>query len=229
MKIALVVIATGQPYWHYATELLQSAWRFMPEHDTFLFTDGSFLFHDDNVFVCPVQYKGFPDATLYRYHTMLSEKERLSKYDYIFYCDADMLFVAPVKEEDILADGLVATQHPGFHVNNKNGTPEMRQESTAYCPVLREYYCGGFNGGTAQAYTAMAAQIANNVDVDRHNKITAVWHDESHLNKYLYHNPPARVLSPSFCYPEAYGGGYGWPSDKYKPVLLALEKGAREW
>ena len=45
---------------------------------------------------------------------------------------------------------------------------------------------GGFNGGTAQGFKHLIDTIAHNTDVDEQNSVVARWHDESHLNRYLY-------------------------------------------
>jgi histo-blood group ABO system transferase len=175
--------------------------------------------------------EGFPLTTLHRYHTFLEHRRVLECYDQVFYTDCDMLFVAPVGEE-IFSDGVVVTEHPGYV--NLNGTPEKRPESTAYCPVVRNYVCGGFNGGETGAFLKMAETIAANVDEDARRGITAIWHDESHLNFYVQNNPPTKILDPSYCYPEseyrmAGMGYYGavWRQagrDNIVPKLLALDK-----
>jgi histo-blood group ABO system transferase len=225
MSTALVLIATRPRYWTFAEGLIASAKKFFVPHDVVLFTDRDTPFDVKHQFkITPLPY---PDATLYRYHTFLTQKSLLSQYDNIFYGDVDALFVSEVAENDIFSDGITATQHPGYHVRNTHGTPETNRQSAAFVEGLRTYFCGGFNGGTSAAYLQMAETIAAGIDSDKAKGIIAVWHDESHLNRYLFDHPPARILSPSFCYPEGYGGGYGWSADRYKPVFLVLEKGGQ--
>jgi histo-blood group ABO system transferase len=222
MSTALIIIATRPRYWKFAEDLIASAKKFFVPHDVILFTDREEPF--DVCYQFTQEPLGYPDATLYRYHIVLSQRDLLSKYDNIFYGDADALFVAPVEEEDIFSEGITATVHSGYHVQNQQGSPERNPESAAYLPHLCTYFCGGFNGGTSEAYLKMAEVIRQGVDSDKAKGIVAVWHDESHLNRYLFDHPPALVLSPSFCYPESYTGNYGWPASQYKPIFMVLEK-----
>lgn len=229
MKTALLVIATGPRYLEYARNLIKSASEFFVPHDVILFTDESTEIRTTGVINYHSEYTGFPQSTLMRYHLFNGAANDILRYDQVFYVDADMKFVAPVGEE-IFSESITATEHPGYV--GLNGTPEKRPESTAYCPIVRNYFCGGFNGGEAGAFLRMAKVIADNIDRDTERGITAVWHDESHLNRYLYDNPPARILSPSFCYPESEYKKQGyynaiWQAHGRKditPKLLALDK-----
>jgi hypothetical protein len=223
MNTALFVIATGEKYHKYIDPLLASARTHFVPHVPFLWTDApelhnAFQFHLDN--------EGYPGTTLHRYHTFLKYKEIITGYDYVFYCDIDMLFVAPIAGEEIFADGITATLHPGYV--GKTGTPERRLESFARIPneANNKYFCGGFIGGKGESFLRMAEEIANNVDCDAKSGITAVWHDESHSNWYLYHNPPARILGPEYCYPEGCEGVYAG-TQIGPPKLVALTKGPR--
>jgi len=232
-KTALVVIATGDVYRQYSRDLVASAKRFFVPHDVVLFTD------NPSEFAVPIKIKreplGYPRATLTRYHAIYDARETLSKYDHIFYSDADMLFVAPVTEEEIFSEGITATEHPGYV--GMCGTPERNPRSTAYLASTRTYFCGGFNGGTSGAFLQMAETIKNAVDADDANGILAIWHDESHLNRYLYDHPPARILTPAFCYPQSEyeareGGHYAfmWRQAGRQgivPKLVALDKESR--
>jgi|HubBroStandDraft_2_1064218.scaffolds.fasta_scaffold09662_2 hypothetical protein len=242
MKTAFVLISHGAKYHQYIAPLLQSMKDNLQfPYDVFLWTDlpirpSGVMFHH----FCP--YAGFPAATLQRYHMFLQAEADLCRYDQIFYSDIDMRFVAPVRIEDIASEGITATLHPGFVVDRSHikewtgnylpcraGTPDRNPRCTAYIPhgTRNQYFCGGFNGGNAKAFLDMSRMIRANVDIDARNGIKALWNDESHLNNYLWKNPPSRILSPSFCYPEDYHGQWAWRPDAYRAVLMALDKSKR--
>jgi hypothetical protein len=231
---ALVIIATGSLYRQHAREFIASAKQFFVPHDVVLFTDGP------SEFDAPVKFRreslGYPRATLTRYHAIWEAREVLSKYDHIFYSDADMKFVAPVTADEIFSNGITATEHPGY-VGLK-GSPEKNPSSAAYLRDIRTYFCGGFNGGTSKAFLEMTDVIRQAVDADDAKNILAIWHDESHLNRYLYDHPPAKVLTPAFCYPEEElsSNGNGYWGNIWKrahrhgivPKLVCLKKESRE-
>lgn len=211
--IALVTVISGDAYRRYAHELFASA-------NTFLRPQGG------SELVALEGRPGWPDATLYRYHALLNWHCR---YDHIFLCDADMRFASPVGDE--ILGRLVATQHPGFVRTRRDALPyERRDESVAR--VARDeggtYYAGGFVGGERDAFLALAATVVKQIDADDQRGVTAVWHDESHLNRALIDNPPTKVLSPSYCYPDD-DSGYlkAWPQ-RYRRKLVALDKSEEE-
>lgn len=195
MKTILVFIATGDKYQQYVAPVITSANKYFVPHDTLLFTDRICNLNVKQVKISP---KGYPHETLMRYHTILTQ-EWLREYDFIFYSDIDMEFVGSIGEE-IFSDGITATLHPGY-INQEHKPVDVNPLSTACAAGVKQYYCGGFNGGTSKAFLKMARTIRQNVDIDARNNVIALWHDESHLNKYLMDNPPAKVLSPSYCYP----------------------------
>jgi hypothetical protein len=195
MNTILIFIATGHKYQQYVAPVIEGADKFFVPHDTLLFTDRK---QNLNINQVVVPARGFPNETLLRYHTILSQPW-LAEYDYIFYSDIDMRFVGKIGPE-IYADGITATIHPGY-MGQRFKPVETDPRSTACATGARRYYCGGFNGGTSKAYLRMAETIRRNIDIDSGNGITAQWHDESHLNKYLKDHPPAKTLSPSYCYP----------------------------
>ena len=234
MRTALLVIALGCDYRPYAKRLLESAKKYFIPHTPIVWTDDTDFSPPGAIKVNQVDL-GFPQSTLQRYRMFYEQAPMLVNYDQVFFSDADMEFVAPVSYDDVCSEGITATLHPGFVVAHKDqygdnvdtgGTPEIRRNSKAFVPygALSRYFCGGFNGGDAKTFLEMSDILRRNIDEDSAKGIIAKWNDESHLNAYLYKNPPAKILSPSFCYPEDYCGQYGWASAAYKPILLALDK-----
>ena len=63
----------------------------------------------------------------------------------------------------------------------------------------------------------MSEILKNNIEEDLSKGIIAIWHDESHLNHYLFNNPPATELNSGYCFPE----GAKLPFEK---KILALTK-----
>ena len=217
-KIGLILISTNK-YKIFVKPLIESARNFfLNNHEVtyYLFTDSD-EFNDlgDDVVINKIEHLEWPMITLYRYKTFVKHKDILSTEDYLFYCDIDMRFVDDVGDE-ILGD-LVATIHPGFL--GGRGTPETKPQSTAYIHPNDElvYYAGGFNGGSSSNFLEMSEQIDKNIDIDFNNGIIAIWHDESHLNKFFTKNKPTPILSPSYCYPESW-------NLNYTKKLLALDK-----
>jgi len=223
-KIGLLVIATGK-YDRFIPLLFKSMKKhFMKGHEVtiFVFTDQD-MPKKDNIVVLPHKHEPWPNPTLKRYHVFDKYKEQLQEMDYLYYSDADMLFVGNVGDE-VLPDtetGLVGTEHPGFY-GGRRGTYESREDSTAYVGPKegQHYFAGGFNGGTSEAFLKMSAEIKARVDKDLEKGIVAIWHDESQMNRYFVDHPP-KMLNPSYCYPESW-------NIPFKKKLLALDKNHNE-
>lgn len=221
-KIGLLIIATNK-YINFLNDLLISAENFFctdQQVTYFIFTNKEISVNTKrNYKIFYTEHKSWPWMTLGRYKMFWDNREDLSKMDYLFYCDVDMKFVNFVGPE-ILGDR-VATLHPGYV--GKRGAPETNPESLA---CIREeesmtYFAGGFNGGSSGEFLKMSDQLSRNIDIDYSKGIVAVWHDESHLNRYLVDNPPTVKLSPSYCYPESW-------NLPYVKRLLALNKNHAE-
>jgi hypothetical protein len=227
MKIGLLIIATNK-YTNFLQPLITSADKhFLKQNDVsyFIFTNKNIeLLSDRKINIINIEHKEWPWMTLGRYKIFYDAKETLSNMDYLYYCDADMLFYGDVNDE-IIGDR-VGTIHPGFYSNTNasNVALEKRKESSAYLPpnTIRYYYAGGFNGGKTDEFLKMSEIISNNIDIDlkKHN-IIAEWHDESHMNKYFFENRPTIELPPSYCYPESW-------NIPFEKLLLALDKNHNE-
>jgi histo-blood group ABO system transferase len=227
MKICILNIATNK-YIQFVEQLLESVEEnFLNGHDisALVFTNHEMEETSDNVKISQIEHEPWPIPTLKRYHYFVKEKEYLSQFDYIYYMDVDMRIEGKVGDE-IFGD-LVATQHPGFWWKDKDQfSYERRPQSTAYVPEGegKMYYAGGFNGGKPEQFLKMSQAIVDNVEKDWEKGLIAVWHDESHMNRYLIDNPPTVELNPSYCYPEAARinpGGWNVPFDA---KIVALEK-----
>jgi histo-blood group ABO system transferase len=217
MKIGLLVIATNK-YADFVPPLLESARKyFVPEigFDLLCFTDRAAVKGTRHL---PVQHSPWPGPTLYRFRIFNSYREILSEYDYLFYCDADMRFVAPVGSE-IIADS-VATSHPVLDGAGRDKFTYETNPASRACIRDDEgshYFIGAFFGGTKSTFLTIAEHCSEAIDDDLTRDIIAVWHDESHLNRYFLDHPPALILSPSYCFPQDSGLSY-------PPKLMVLNK-----
>lgn len=240
-KIALISICLNPPYWQYISPMIESARKFLlkgHEVDFLLWTDmppetnlGS------GVSIFPTESCEWPLPTLFRYHLFLGQEEKLKEYDYVFYCDADMLFVSKVGDE-ILGEGLTAAAHPMYALRREYIHPyEPNPESTAFIPATGRhldnprrfepfYAAGGFQGGRTEMFIDAMKVMKERIDKDFQNNYIARWNDESHWNRYLYENQPSVFLNPSYVYPDSLNKAYYqkvWGRN-YVPKLITLTK-----
>lgn len=226
MKIDLLIIATNK-YLRFVDALLKSADRFfMNGHDVtyHVFTDQDY----DKGVVHKVEHRPWPSPTLDRFGFFKRYQDEITG-DYQFYIDADCLFVNEVGDE-ILSD-LVAVQHCGYV--GERGTYELRPESTAYIAddEGEMYFGGGFLGGKRDCFFKAVLRLVEMIDEDKSNNLIARHHDESYWNRYLVDNPPTKILSPDYHYPENHDHIYGkWRRKgvSYVAKILLLNKDHQE-
>lgn len=223
MKTGLLIIATNK-YISFLKDLIASADKFfLKDNDVeyFIFTNHESIDikSDRKLNLIYVDHKEWPWMTLGRYKIFSENCDAFDGFDYLFYCDADMRFCDHVGPE-ILSDR-VATQHPGYY--GSRGTPETNPKSLAcvHAFEMMQYFAGGFNGGSKDEYIKMSKELSSNIDKDFNNGIIAVWHDESHMNRYFASNPPTAILDPGYCYGESL-------RPPFHARLIALDKNHKE-
>lgn len=225
-KVGLCITATNK-YIKFVEPLIQSARKhFLKDHDVtyFVFTNNTYECGTDTRLIY-LQHKPWPLSTMQRFEAYKNSKEALSGMDYIFACDADMLFLDDVGEE-VLKDR-VAVCHPLFWNNIEEGKTQYESNpiSTAYMhkDESNNYFAGGFYGGKRDEFLKIVETCSTNMNKDYAKNYIAIWHDESHLNRYFTNNPPTVILEPSYCFPENH---FKWIKRPFpfKKILLALDK-----
>lgn len=243
LKIGVLCICLNQHYWEYANELLRGLRTFFLKNhdvDVLFWTD---MPQDtkvgEGIYLIPTEPVEWPLPTLLRYNLFLQQEEKLKEYDYLFYIDVDMRIVDWIND-DILGEGLTAAQHPMYALRHNLYPPyEPNPESTAYIPlpgkIVEEdgkkqfkpyYYAGGFQGGRTQDFIDAMKVMKERVEKDFNRNYIARWNDESHWNRFLYENPPAIVLNPSYIYPDSLIAEYYvkiWGRN-YSPKIITITK-----
>jgi histo-blood group ABO system transferase len=150
-----------------------------------------------------IEHEPWPFTTLKRFSYFIKAKEAIAESDYSFYIDVDSLFIGEIFEDFLPPFGIIGTIHPCLYQGN--GTPERNPRSKAFISFNENnrYFCGGFFGGDSKSFLNMAESINLNIEEDLRNGIIAVWHDESHINRFLLDNPPSLILEPPFAIAES--------------------------
>jgi len=198
----------------------------------FAFTDNPQdpIFAKPNVITKKIEHLQWPFITLYRFKFMRSICDELLKFDNIFFIDADLWAVETITENDLPLDKeLIGVQHPGFI--NKIGTFETDTRSHAnifdgYYDV-NSYRQGCFWGGKSEEVVKMIQQLDSLVDDDLKKGIVAVWHDESHMNKYfLLHPNKVHTVNAGFAQPQH---GYDHIRQNFPTKFVHLHKEQKEF
>jgi hypothetical protein len=81
------------------------------------------------------------------------------------------------------------------------GSWETRSNSAAYISKKqrKSYYCGAVWFGEREVAYNFICEMDDLISYDRSRGVTAIWHDESYLNKWATINPH-NYVSPKYCY-----------------------------
>ncbi|KAF0883041.1 BGAT2 transferase, partial [Crocuta crocuta] len=173
-------------------------------------------------------YSRWQDVSMHRMEMIstFSRQRFLHEVDYLVCVDVDMRFRDHVGVE-ILAP-LFGTLHPAFYGAAREDFPyERRPQSQAHIPSDQGdfYYMGAFFGGSVAEVLRLASACHQAMVADEANGIEAVWHDESHLNRYLLDRKPSKVLSPEYLWDPQL---LGWPAVMKKLRFVAVPKNHEE-
>lgn len=215
MKIGILYICTGNYHNFFEDFYNSSKEYFLKEHQLHFFvfaSDNQEKYNKPDITFIPQHQYKWPHAVLLKFHYFLEARHLFEHMDYLYMFNSNMTFVAPVGEEVLPSENegyLVGVEHPG---NYKTGSYqimdqafEKNPQSTAFISQEKmvTYLAAGFTGGRTPEFMEMAWQIRNNIELDYAQDIIALWHDETHINKYLL-SRKAKIVEPSYCYPEEY-------------------------
>lgn len=215
-NVGLLIMATGK-YIQFVDTLLDSADNyFCKNHNVtyFVFTDGDLKVRE-NLIVISQKQLGWPYDTMMRFAVYKQHKDCFADCDYLFSCDADMLFVDHVGEE--MFGERVATLQPNYLFDAK---PYERNPLSTACINRTEgghYFAGGFYGAKTDEFIKLLEKITDNICIDLARGYVAIHNDESHLNRYFVDYPPTVILSPSYCHFE------NWRSPYHKKIIALVK------
>uniref|UniRef100_A0A3B4AIF4 Uncharacterized protein n=1 Tax=Periophthalmus magnuspinnatus TaxID=409849 RepID=A0A3B4AIF4_9GOBI len=120
-------------------------------------------------------------------------------YPYIFCLDVDSIFENRFGTE-ALGESVAVLHSHYYTVKQDEFTYDRNPKSKAYMKTGDYYYHAALFGGTWQNVKVLVDFCYNGIMEDKKNNVEALWHDESHLNKYYWLHKPTKLLSPEYCW-----------------------------
>ena len=213
-KIAIIFIGTSKyidflPLYY---EKCEENFLVNTDKTYFVFTDGEISDPPENMLLYKQEHLEWPFITLNRFEIINKAKKKLETFDWIVFMDADTLVLDKVTEEEFFTTAsLFGVHHPCHYMkmpphNEPPGAFETNKASTAWTNDYSIYYQGCFWGGKVPIVLNLIDELEKCVKKDLDNNIIAVWHDESHLNRYFAdHKDDVRAFGPEYAYPEVFG------------------------
>lgn len=232
MKVAICFIGTGK-YLNFLPKYYENIEKyFLPNTEkTFLvFSDGELNECPDNIIPYYQEHLEWPFITLKRFEIINRSKDEILKNDWLVFIDADALVVEQIYEEEFFTNKpLFGVHHPCHFLNmtphdKLPGAFETNSLSKSYFDVYKEnpevYYQGCFWGGKVPEVCEMIETLMERTNQDLENNIVALWHDESHINKYFFENKKlVHTFGPEYAYPEIFSSYCN-----FEPKIVHLAK-----
>lgn len=213
-KVGILYICTGKYKVFWPEFYLSAEKHLFPgcEKHYFIFTDSFDLPYtkgNDRIHFTEQETYKWPFATLLRFEIFLKREQDLKQMDYLCFFNSNAQFVKTITEDMFLPraeknEDLVVVQHAGqYNLRPFEFTYDRNPLSLAFIPYGcgKVYVCGGINGGTSEAYLRMCHVLSERIRKDLSRNIIALWHDESHLNRYILKYKHYRMLTPSYVHP----------------------------
>jgi hypothetical protein len=216
MKVAICFIGTGK-YLNFLPKYYENIKEyFLPNSEkTFLvFTDGQGDFPED-IKVYSQEHLEWPFITLKRFQIINQAREEIAKHDWFVFIDADALVVDVITEDEFfhLDKSFFGVHHPCHYLkmpphNKFPGAFETNQSSSASINEdddLSIYYQGCLWGGKVPEIFDMIDTLSERIGEDLECDIIAVWHDESHINKFfIERKDEVYTFGSEYAYPEVF-------------------------
>lgn len=229
-RVAVLYICTGKysVFWEEFYRSMEKNFLKDSEIEYFVFTDADRLYDEERnnrIHRIRQDNLGWPGNTLFRFRMFVSLEEKLKEFDYLFFLNANTVCRQEITEKEFLPieQDLLVVQHPGYYNSSAWKMPyERRKKSSAYIPYGKggDYVYGAVNGGKTAAYLKMAKKLDKDIRQDYEKGIIAKWHDESHLNYYVWMYGNYRLLTPAYAYPENY-------SLPFEMKIMTVDKGKK--
>ena len=189
----------------------------------------------------------WPEATLFRYRIFEKYLPDIHE-ELLMHLDADMKiekwFVGDIPSH--LNQGIGLVSHPGYYrpkswskasfylknirkiwadsrmrlVEGGIGSWDKNRDSLAFVSRRKRdsYVCGGTWMGSRKSIIKLVSELSQKVEEDQARDVIALWHDESHLNRWSAQNN-FTLLNPEFCYDGSYPG-----LGSLTPLIRAIDK-----
>lgn len=132
------------------------------------------------------------------------EKELQHSFSHVFCFDVDQEFKARFGSE-ALGDSVAMLHAHYYKLPKARFTYDRNPKSKACMGEGDYYYHAAIFGGKCQNVKSLADFCYLNIMEDKLNNVEALWHDESHLNKYFWVHKPTKLLSPEYCWDMSIG------------------------
>lgn len=217
MKVAISFIGTNR-YLNFLPKYYENIEKyFLPKSEKTIlaFTDGELNETPENIKVFSQEHLDWPYITLKRFEIINKAREIISDHDWFVFIDADALVVDQIDEDEFFTDKpLFGVHHPCHFLKMRPhseypGAWDQNQKSLAYVNTIEEkpqiYYQGCFWGGQVPQVCAMIDELQSRINQDLEEDIIALWHDESHINRYFLDNKEmVHTFGPEYSFPELF-------------------------